>query len=84
MRTNLPLYPLFYIILHRKLGKYGEGAFFRHKFCIRCKASLTKHHVNDAVQNVLCLFYFLVLPFYNPFIYCLLFYSNPAILQGKL
>ena len=50
-------------------GKCDVDAFFRHKPCIHHMALQTMHHVNDAVWNVLYLFYFLALPFYNPFIY---------------
>lgn len=42
---------------------------FRHMFCIHRMALQTMHRVNGVVRCVLYLFYFLALPFYNPFIY---------------
>ena len=40
---------------------------FRHMFCIHRMALQTMRHVNDVVHCVLYLFYFLALPFFNPF-----------------
>ncbi len=71
------------IILNRMQGKRDVDVSFHHIFCIQKPASLTTHHVNDVVQNVLYLFYFLELPFYNPFIYNCLFYSIIVHLQVK-
>ncbi len=64
--------------------KYGVDVSFRHKPCIHHMALQTMHHVNDAVRNVLYLFYFLALPFYILFILTVLLYSNHYDLQGKL
>ena len=68
-RTSMPLISRIYkIILNRTQGKHDVGVSFRHIFCKPTQALQTKRHENDVVRNVLYLFYFLELPFYNPFI----------------
>ena len=75
----------YYIILHRMQGKHDVDVSFHRMFCIHRMASQTMHHVNDAVQNVLYLFYFLALPFLYPFYFItVLFYLNSAHLQEKV
>ena len=70
MRPVCPLVPYanrLIIILHRMQDKRDVGVSFRHMICIHHMALQTMHHVNDVMQNVLYLFYFLALPFYYPF-----------------
>ena len=75
----------YYIILHRMQGKHDVDVSFHRMFCIHHMALQTMHHVNDVVQSVLYLFYFLALPFFYPFYFItVLFYSNHYDLQGKL
>ena len=58
---------------------------FRHMFCIHHMALQIMHHVNDVVQNVLYLFYFLALPFFYPFyVITVLFYLFSGHLQEKV
>lgn len=75
----------FFIILHHTQDKRDVDVSFHRMFCIRHKALQIMHHVNDVVQSVLYLFYFLALPFFNPFYFLtVLFYSNHYDLQAKL
>ena len=64
-------------------GKCDADVSFRHMFCKRHMASLPMHHVNDVVRCVLCLFYFLALPFFNPFIRQLLILFNYCPFASK-
>ena len=69
MRPVLLLFPLAIpsIIWHHMPDIRGVDVFFHRKPCTLCMASQPVHHVNDAGRCVLYLFYFLALPFDNPF-----------------